>query len=732
MTNPFLRLLCGLATLSTLLPLATLAHTAADTPQTRIEPVTETLHGIEIIDPYRWLEGDEQGELTAEVTAWTDLQNAHTREVLDQLAGRKALESRLHELMEVPSISPPGMYGSRYFYSRREGGQPQALRYMRTSLNGPDQLLLDPQLIDPSGLTTISWTAPSNDGALMAFGMYRSGDENSVLYVMDVDSGEWLADEIPGKVGLVRWLPDSSGFYYRRLEDLDDPYSAVVKLHRLGTHHRQDKVLFRQHDLDTFYGGLEKTEEELELLKTTWGPGAMVSRDGKWMAVYYWTGTASLDLWVANLEQWQRSGELELQSAAIGKKGRLGGYLFRGDTLYLQNSFDAPNGRVSIIDLANPTYARWQDIVPESDKLVIRDTSFAQDLVAVNYLADAQTRISLFDLKGKSLGDVALPGIGSAGLSTAQDRSDAFLAFSSFNMPRSIYHLNLKTGDRTLWAQPEVPVDPKAIEVRQVWYESKDGTPISMFLVHRTGLELNGKNPTILYGYGGFNIPLTPGFSATLFPWYEQGGIYAVANLRGGGEYGSGWHQAGMLENKQNVFDDFIAAAEWLIARGYTNSSQLGIAGGSNGGLLTAAVAVQRPELFSAAISAVPLLDMLRYQDFLMARYWVGEYGSSEDPQQFPYLKAYSPYHNVQPDTQYPAMFFTAGENDKRVHPLHARKMAALMQANSGPEPGQKPILLWVDRDSGHGAGKPLDLQIRDVADQRIFMMWQLGVLKRQ
>jgi prolyl oligopeptidase len=722
----------ALLSVSAALCAAIAAGTLAETPPTPQRPVTETLHGTKITDPYRWLEGDARGGITPEVSAWTDLQNAHTREVLDGLPGRAALEKRLRELMEVPVISAPAMHGSRYFYSRREGGQPQALRYVRESLDGRDRVLLDPQAIDPTGLTTVAWTAPSNDGRLMAFGLYRSGDENSVLYVMDVDSGDWLAEEIPGKVELMRWLPDGSGFYYRRLEDLDDPYSYTVKLHRLGTHHRQDKVLFRQRDLAFFYGGLGKSEAELKQLGTTWGPGALVSRDGRWMAVYYWTGTASLDLWVADLELWRRSGELRLKSAVIGRQGRIGGSLFRGNTLYLQNSFDSPNGRVSVIDLEQPDYANWRDLVPEQQNLVISEVSFARDRVAVNYLANAQTRISLFDLEGKSTGDIPLPGIGSASLATAEDRSEAFLEFSSFNMPRSIYHLDLATGGQALWARPDVPVNPDDIEVRQVWYKSKDGTPVSMFVIHRKGLELNGRNPTILYGYGGFEVPMTPGFSATLFPWYEAGGVYAVANLRGGGEYGSAWHEAGMLERKQNVFDDFIAAAEWLVEQGYTNSRQLGIAGGSNGGLLTGAAVVQRPDLFAAAISAVPLLDMLRYQDFLMARYWVPEYGSAEDAGQFTFLLAYSPYQNVRPGTKYPAMLITAGENDKRVHPMHARKMAALMQADSGSDPRQKPILLWVDRDAGHGAGKPLDLQIRDVADQRIFMMWQLGMLHRQ
>jgi prolyl oligopeptidase len=487
-------------------------------------------------------------------------------------------------------------------------------------------------------------------------------------------------------------------------------------------------MLFRQKDIEFFYGDSGKSDAELAALKTTWGPFGVPSEDARWMVVGYWTGTAGMDAWVADLDEWFRSGELKLEPMVMGKLGRPGGMHFDGDRFYVQHSFDAPNGTVSMVDLNNPSFENWETIVPENDELVINGTSFARGIIAVNYLDAAKTRIALHDMRGASLGDLELPGIGSGGLSVSDDRTEAFLSFSSYNMPSSIFRVDLASGERELWARPNVPVDPSQIEVKQVWYNSKDGTPVSMFIVHKTGLELDGKNPTILYGYGGFNISMTPGFSATMFPWYENGGVYAIANLRGGGEYGNAWHEAGMLDQKQNVFDDFIAAGEWLVANGYTNPNQLGIAGGSNGGLLTGATVVQRPDLFSAAISAVPLLDMVRYQNFLMARYWVPEYGSAENADQYEYIKKYSPYQNVKPGTKYPAVLFTAGENDMRVHPLHARKMAAIMQNATGSDQEQEPILLWVDRDAGHGGGKPLHLRIRDVADQRIFMMWQLGM----
>ena len=704
-------------------------------PATESRPVKETVHGVELTDNYRWLEGDNSnpdnmGLVTDEVVDWTESQNAYTRSILDNLPGRKALEERLRELMEVPSIGAPVPHGKRYFYSRREGTQPQSVRYVRDGLGGDERVLLDPQAIDPTGLTTVSWTAPNADGSLMAFGMYSAGDENSTCYVMDVQTGEWLAEEIPGKVSFSGWLPDNSGFFYKRLEDLDNAYSSVMKLHKLGTHHRLDKVLFRQQDIAFFYADLNKSEAELEALKTTWGPFGMPSKDARWLTVGYWTGTAGIDLWVADLDHWNRTGELNLTPAAIGKMGRIGGAHYDGDRLFIQHSFDAPNGTVSVIDLNNPAFENWNTVVEHEENLVVKGVNYARGIIAVEYLEAAKTKISMFDYSGNSKGDLELPGIGSGGLTVADDRTEAFLSFSSYNMPRSIYKIDLATNDRELWARPDVPVDPSMIEVKQVWYDSKDGTPVSMFVVHKKGLTLDGNNPTILYGYGGFSSSQTPYFSSTMFPWYENGGVFAIANLRGGGEYGNAWHEAGMLEHKQNVFDDFIAAGEWLIENGYTNTKQLGIAGGSNGGLLTGAVMVQRPDLFSAVITSVPLLDMVRYQNFLMARYWVPEYGTAENPDQFGFLRKYSPYHNVIPGTKYPAVLYTAGENDTRVHPLHARKMAALVQASTASDPVAEPVMLWVDREGGHGQGKPLHLRIRDIADKRIFMMWQLGMLE--
>ena len=692
----------------------------AGPPPTEVRPVTDVLHGQSITDPYRWLEGDAKGAVTPEVTAWTDAQNAYTRSIVDNLPGRKAIEKRLRELMEVGSISLPDMAGSRYFYSKREGAENQAKVYVREGLDGKPRLLLDPNTLDAKGLVTIGWTAPNESGKLMAFGMYRAGDENATLYVMDVDTGKWLADEIPGKVYSVNWLPDSSGFFYRRLEDLKDPYSGQVKFHRLGTHPRQDPLLFRQY-----------TKEQNAKLATTYGPSFYASRDGRWGILTYATGTSTNDLWAIDLARWARTGEFVRNDVIVGSESTSHGPIL-GDTLFMYTTDGAKNGRVVAVDLNNPARPNWKELIPERKDAKLEGISLARGILVGTYLKSAYTRVELFGLDGKPMGELPLPGIGTAHVSTEDDRTEAFFSYTSFNEPSGVYRVDLATKKSTLWERPAVPVDPSTVEVEQVFYPSKDGTKVSMFLVHRKGLKLDGSNPTLLYAYGGFNVSMTPTFGATLFPWFEAGGVYALANLRGGGEYGDAWHEAGMLVRKQNVFDDFIGAAEYLIQHKVTNPSKLAIAGGSNGGLLTGAAVTQRPELFAAVLCQVPLLDMLRYQSFLMARYWIPEYGTAEDADQFKFIRAYSPYQNVKAGTKYPAVYFTAGENDSRVHPLHARKMTALMQAATASDQKEKPVLLWVDRDAGHGQGKPLDLRVRDAADQRVFLMWQLGMLPKE
>jgi len=693
-------------------------------PATKSQPVTETLHGVPVTDPYRWLEGDTsdpsaQGKVTPDVAAWTDAQNAYTRAVLDHLPGRTALEDRLRPLMEVGTVTAPHVRGSRYFFSKREGDQNQPVILWREGASGPDRVLIDPAALDPTGLTTVEWIAPSHDGRTLAYGTYRAGDENTTLHLLDVDSGARLPLEIPNKTQAPFWLPDGSGFVYQNLRDPNDPYSHQVLFHRLADPPAHDAVLFRQF-----------TNDENAKLATTWGPTATLSYDGRWLLLGYWIDTTSNDLWLVDFDRYLETGAIEKTPVSVGVAGLAFGTVIDG-TLYLQTTKGAPNGRIVAAAASAPDDPRWRDVVPERTDAVIQSVSFARGLLAVTWLTQASNVVEVVDLTGRSLGLVSQPGIGAATLSAEEDRTDAFLSFASFNYPNTIFRVDLTAPAAApeVWAQPAVPVDPSLAVVEQVWYPSKDGTKISMFLVQKKGAEKTGRTPALLTGYGGFNISETPVFSPTLFQWFEAGGLFALPNLRGGGEYGDGWHEAGMLARKQNVFDDFLCAAEWLIANGYTDAEHLAISGGSNGGLLTGAAITQRPDLFRAAIVAVPLLDMLRYQYFLMARYWVPEYGSAEDAEQFTYLLSYSPYHRVVPGTPYPAVFLTAGENDTRVHASHARKMAARLQASTASDPADRPILLWVDREAGHGQGKPLNLRLRDVVDQRIFLMWQLGMI---
>jgi len=654
-----------------LLALTLTSTTLAGPPPTRVETVVDEMHGARIVDDYRWLEALESE--SAAVAEWTTAQNDYTRSILDGLPGRAALERRLGDLMAVGSVSAPTMRGNLYFYTERAGDQNQPVLYLREGHDGPAEVLLDPNTLDERGLDALDWYVPSHDGRKIAFGISHAGDEMTVLHVMDVASRRWFADEIPGKVEFGGWAANDAGFLYGVLEDPSDAYSRAFKWHELGRHHRQDPLLLRQSNPSRI-------------------PDARLSRDGRWITVQMFEGWSKQDVYAVDVAAWRRTGQPVQVPIAVGHDARFDPQFIVGDTLFLFTTMGAPNGMLYAVDLHHPQPERWRVLIPEHKDAVLRGVSLAR------------------------------------GLATSRDRTEAFFTYTSYNEPNSIYRLDLAGSGRTLWARPEVPVDPESVAVSQEWCTSKDGTRVPMFVVHKKGLTRGPKTPTLIYGYGGFNVSLTPRFSATTFPWYEKGGVYVLVNLRGGGEYGEAWHQAGMLANKQNVYDDLYAAAEHLIDSGKTSPEHLAVLGGSNGGLLTGVAATQRPDLWSAVIAAVPLLDMLRYQNLLMAKFWVPEYGDPEDPEQFAWLKAYSPYHNIEPGRKYPAILFTAGENDNRVHPMHARKMVAAMQARTGGDMDDEPILLWVDRDGGHGQGKPLHLRIRDVADRWSFVMWQTGV----
>ena len=697
------------ASLASPLAPAAASQPSAAVPPTKADPVKETLHGVEFVDEYRWLEALEKD--SAAVTEWTTAQNDYTRATLGTLPCRDALAKAIEPWMTLGAVSAPRMTDAGYFYSERTGTQNQGVVKFRATVDGESKVLLDVNALDSKGLTSLDWWSPNEQGTLMAFGTSRQGSEMSELQILDVQSGKWLDDKIVGKVSLSGWMPDGRSFFYSALNNVKDPYSRETRHHLVGRLSAQDPVVVKQ-----------TVPSEI--------PGAGPSTDGKWLIGTLSKGWQANDLWIAPMQPWLEKGELDKTVLAEGLDGRFDPIDVIGNTLYITTSFGSPKGSVQAIDLADPARARWKTILAERRDMVLEGVSLAKGCFVTSWSKDVCSRFEVMDLAGKVLHEIALPGLGTASISTDHRREEAFVTYTSYDAPRTIYQTNVMHPKMREWARTEIPGDLSGYTVEQKRAKSKDGTEVPMFIVRRKDMPMNGDNPTLLYGYGGFNVSLTPTFNPTIVPWLDAGGVYVVANLRGGGEYGEDWHRSGMQGSKQNVFDDFYACAEWLIANKYTSSTRLAIEGGSNGGLLTGVASTQRPDLFAAAIVAVPLLDMLRFQDFLIARYWVPEYGSSEDPAQFQTLRAYSPYHNIKKGQKYPALLVTAGENDSRVHPLHARKFVARMQAMAGNDVSADPIMLWVDRDAGHGQGKPLALRIRDEVDQWSFVMSQTGCCK--
>jgi prolyl oligopeptidase len=541
----------------------------------------------------------------------------------------------------------------------------------------------------------------SADGSVWVYGLRQGGEDETTVQLLDVDTRREFPDRLPrGRYFGVALKHDKSGLYYARMEK--------------GGPRVYYRALGRGAGSDTDVFGMD------------YGPGQIIncrlSDDGRWLLLTVSHGSAArrTEVYVKDVA---RDGPItpvvnDVDARFLGEIG--------GDTLFLQTNWKAPNNRLLAVDLHNPARENWKEIVPEA-RSVVQGFGLAGGKVFVRYLENVRTRQKIYSPKGEYLGDVKLPGIGTGGAGGRWGSQEAFLTFTSFATPLTVYRYDVDKGVRGVWSRPNVPVNSDAFVVKQVRYKSKDGTEVPMFLVHARGLKLDGNNPTFLTGYGGFNLSRTPMFAATIALWVERGGVYALPNLRGGGEFGEGWHRAGMLDKKQNVFDDFLAAAEWLIDQKYTRPGKLAIAGGSNGGLLVGAALTQRPDLFRAVVCAVPLLDMVRYHKFLVARFWVPEYGSSEAPGQFRTLLGYSPYHRVKPGTKYPAVLFVSGDSDTRVDPLHARKMTALLQAATGSGP-DRPVLLHYDTKAGHAGGKPLTRQIDDLTDEYAFLFWQLGV----
>ena len=688
-----------------LLLLATLVISATSTvqaqvpkpPPSRVDNFREVLHGVEIIDPYRWLEEQD----SPETRAWIDAQNKYTHSLLDRLPSRPLIQKRLSELLRVDTVTMPFEQGGRYFLHKKRAEDDLFILYVRQGLNGKDEVLIDPHTLSTDHTTDIGLLDISSDGKLVVYSVRRGGQDESELRVMDVDKRKDV-DQLPHAlyrgVSLKR---DGSGFYYnlQRRET-----GLRVFYHAIGTDPSKDVEVFGKG-----YG------------PDKWVSGS-VSEDGKYLLFGAQHGWARSEVYVQKLP----SGPIQTIVNDIDAQFNS---WFAGDRLVMQTDWKAPNKRIVVVDLNDPAREKWREIVPEG-----RDTIAGFSLVGgklfVSYLHNVTTQIKIFTLDGKPLGEVSLPGLGSAsGIAGRWDNNEAFFSFRSFVTPQTIYRYDIQTGKTELWAQPKVPFKSDDFEVQQVWYPSKDGTKVPMFLVHKKGLQPDGKLPVLLYGYGGFNVSQIPRFSSSAALWAEQGGVYALANIRGGGEFGEAWHKAGMLDKKQNVFDDFIAAAEWLIKNKYTNPSRLAIQGGSNGGLLVGAAFTQRPELFQAVLCQFPDLDMVGFYRFKNNNPpALLEYGNASDPAQFKYLYAYSPYQKVKPGEKYPAVLFTTGDQDTRVPPLQARKMTARLQAAST---SGKPVLLLYDTKAGHAGGRPLSKIIEDVSLELAFLFWQLRMDQR-
>ena len=664
-------------------------------PPTDVREVVDTLHGVEVPDPYRWLEDQE----APETRAWIDAQNAYTDRVLNALPGREALRAVAASVLERETIGLPYERGGRYFHSRRRADQDLPVIYVREGLDGDDRVLIDPHPMSPDHTTSVELRDISDDGRRVAYAVREGGVDEVSIRVRDVDGGEDLDDVLPpARYGQVTLAADGGGLYYERYGDV----TPRVMFHAFGAPAADDARLFGE--------GYERHQI----------PVTVVSDDGRWMVVHVIEGSSGpTEIHVKDLER----DTPFVTAIADGVSESWAG--FAGGELFIVTSLDAPNKRVVLADPADPAAGRWREVIPERGDVVIESAAALGGKLAVSYLQDVQPRVAIHELDGAHVRDIAFDTLGSVGGGAGRWTSDeAFFTFQTFHVPSTLYRYDVATGERSVWAAPESPVDPAAYVVTQRWFTSRDGTEAPMFVVHRPGVVLDGGNPTLLTGYGGFNNSMTPAFSALATTWLESGGVFALANLRGGGEFGEAWRRAGMLENKQNVFDDFIAAAEHLVAEGYTSSGHLAIRGGSNGGLLVGAVSNQRPDLFGAVVCTYPLLDMVRYHRFLVASFWVPEYGSSDDPEQFAYLHAYSPYHNVIDGGGYPATLYLSGDGDTRVAPLHARKMTALMQAKNGSD---NPILLRYHTQAGHSGGQPVSQQIDELVDTVSFLSWQVG-----
>jgi prolyl oligopeptidase len=688
------------------------AALAGDTPlkypQTRRVDHVDVYHGTSVPDPYRWLEDDVRK--SPDVAAWVEEENKLTFNYLNAIPQREAIHKRLKELWNYERYSAPFKAGGRYFYTKNDGLQNQSVLYTLDSLEGETRVLLDPNKWSKDGTVALTGLEVSDDGKYLAYGVAEAGSDWNSWHVMEVGSGKVMPDELKWiKYSGAAWTTDSKGFFYGRFEEpkAGEKYQNItlnqkVYYHRVGTSQGDDVLVYRRPD------------------HPDWGFQTHVTEDGRYLILTIWKGTnhqyritykdlgEPLALPVDLIEDFDNEYTL------VGNDGPI---------FYFKTDYQALRGRLIAIDTRKPERSNWKEIIPQA-KENLTGLGLVGNLFIAHYLKDARTQIKLYAMDGTFVREVEFPGIGTAGgFSGKRTETETFYSFSSFATPPSIYRYDLVTGKSKLIRRADVKFASDDYEVKQVFYTSKDGTKVPMFITAKKGINLDGSNPTLLYGYGGFNIPMTPSFSITRAAWLEMGGVFAQANLRGGGEYGKEWHEAGTKLRKQNVFDDFIAAAQWLIDHKYTRSDKLAIQGGSNGGLLVGAVMTQRPDLFGACLPAVGVMDMLRFNKFTAGRFWVDDYGSPENPDEFKALFAYSPYHNLKKGTKYPATLVTTADTDDRVVPGHSFKFIAKLQYCQA---GDAPVLARIETRAGHGAGKPTAKQIEEVADQWAFLVKNL------
>jgi len=673
-------------------------------PPSRSENIEQDLHGEKIADPFRWLEDEK----SPEVQDWMKAEDQLTRDYLSKISGRDALAKRFKELLYIDSISAPIRRGNRFFYMRTHADKDKAILYWREGEKGAEKVLLDPNSWSESGEVSLGSWVPSWDGKKVAFNQRPHANDESVMHVVDVGSGEWSKkDVIEGtKYGAASWTTDNRAFYYTwlptdpALSPADRPGYQEVRLHRLGVDPKRDAVISPKTGDPTVF------------------QGSAISRDGK----YLFLVRAKL---AAENEIWMKRPKVDRDFKLIAEsKGAKYSFDYWNGQIYIATDEGAPNKRVFKLPAANPDRKNWKEIVAEEKSATLQSASIVGGRLVLQYLKNAATELKVTTLEGKPLRLIPLPDIGSVGaVKGLEDQDDAYFEFSSFIVPRQVYKTSMKGGGVTLWAKVDLPIDPSPYLTEQVWYPSRDGTRVSMFIVRRKDMQKDGSHPALLNGYGGFNIPSVPSFRSTIYPWLEAGGVFALANLRGGGEYGEAWHDAGRLHHKQNVFDDFIAAGEYLVKEKYTQPAKLAILGGSNGGLLVGAAMTQRPELFGAVVCSAPLLDMVRYHLYGGGKTWIPEYGNPDKPDDLKVLHAYSPYHHVKAGVRYPALLMMSPAHDDRVDTMHARKFIAAMQSA-----GSASALLRIETNAGHSGGDLVKKLVDSSADQYAFLFQVLGV----